>query len=145
MAIAIEVARQLVVFVKRSGGQAQFSIPLAGQATGGDVFDDLHAWVVANLDANLRVEQLAARACMAPRTFARLYRERTGQTLAKAVEHLRVEHARRMLEDTRHPSGLFRRTNAPSHVHSTYRRAARGLRKTFSRSQRPNGSGERIS
>lgn len=101
--VAIDVARQLVVFVKRSGGQAQFSMPLAGQATGGDVFDDLHAWMAANLDADLRIEHLAARACMAPRTFARLYRERTGQTPAKAVEHLRIERARCLLEETHHP------------------------------------------
>ncbi|MDQ7995223.1 MAG: GlxA family transcriptional regulator [Luteibacter sp.] len=101
--VAIEVARQLVVFVKRSGGQAQFSMPLAAQANGGDVFDDLHAWMAANLNADLRIEHLAARTCMAPRTFARLYRERTGQTPAKAVEQLRIERARRLLEETRHP------------------------------------------
>lgn len=101
--LAIEVARQLVVFIKRSGGQAQFSTPLAAQVSGGDVFDDLHAWMAANLDADLRVEELAARACMAPRTFARAYRERTGRTPAKAVEWFRVEGARRALEETGDP------------------------------------------
>jgi transcriptional regulator GlxA family with amidase domain len=101
--LAIEVARQLVVFIKRSGGQAQFSTPLAAQVSGGDVFDDLHAWMAAHLDADLRVEELAARACMAPRTFARAYRERTGRTPAKAVEWFRVEGARRALEETGDP------------------------------------------
>jgi transcriptional regulator GlxA family with amidase domain len=98
--VAIEVARQLVVFVKRSGGQSQYSSPLAAQATGGDVFGDLHAWMAANLDADLRIEQLAERVCMAPRTFARVYRQRMGMTPAKAVEGMRLDGARRALEET---------------------------------------------
>ncbi|QWT22038.1 AraC family transcriptional regulator [Bacillus sp. NP157] len=93
--VAIDVARQLVVFLKRSGGQSQFSTPLAAQATGGDTFNDLHAWMAANLTEDLRVEQLAARAFMAPRTFARVYQKRMGRTPAKAVEGLRVDAARR--------------------------------------------------
>lgn len=101
--VVIDVARQLVVFIKRSGGQSQFSAPLAVQATGGEIFDDLHAWMTTHLNADLRVERLAERACMAPRTFARIYRERTGSTPAKAVESLRVAGARRVLEETGYP------------------------------------------
>ena len=97
---AMRVARRMVVFLKRPGGQAQYSIPLRLQAEGGGSFDDLHDWVQANLAEDLRVDALAARAGMSPRTFARLYAGRTGRTPAKAVEEFRLEAARRALEDT---------------------------------------------
>ncbi|MBG7617888.1 GlxA family transcriptional regulator [Herbaspirillum sp. AP02] len=102
-ACAIATARQLVVFVKRPGGQSQFSTPLASQATGAGRFAELHAWIAAHLEADLRVENLARQANMSPRTFARLYVAETGRTPARAVELMRLEAARRALEETRLP------------------------------------------
>lgn len=96
-AAAMQAARHLVVFMKRSGGQSQFSAPLAAQAADG--FADLHAWMAENVAGDLRVARLAARAGMSGRSFARHYAERTGTTPAKAVERLRVEAARRHLEE----------------------------------------------
>jgi transcriptional regulator GlxA family with amidase domain len=99
--IALDVARRLVVFLKRPGGQSQFSTVLAAQAS--DVegrFSALHAWIVENLAGDLTVERLAAKAGMSPRTFARAYASRTGMTPASAVEALRVEAARLLLESS---------------------------------------------
>ena len=98
---AIRIARKLVVFLKRPGGQTQYSMPLRLQADGDGSFDKLHDWIQLHLGDDLRVEVLAAEAGMSPRTFARLYAERTGRTPAKAVEGLRLEAACRTLEDTR--------------------------------------------
>ena len=98
--VAIEAARQLVMFVKRSGGQSQFSAAIVAQSHASGVFADLHAWIAANLDEDLRVERLAARAGLSPRTFARRYLLETGQTPASMVESMRLEAARRALEDS---------------------------------------------
>jgi transcriptional regulator GlxA family with amidase domain len=97
--IALDVARRLVVFLKRPGGQSQFSTVLAAQAS--DVegrFSALHAWIIENIANDLKVETLAERAGMTPRTFARTYVSRTGMTPANGVEALRVETARLLLE-----------------------------------------------
>jgi transcriptional regulator GlxA family with amidase domain len=96
---AMRVARRLVVFLKRPGGQSQFSAPLSAQAAADDGFDALHGWMADHLGADLRVERLAARAGMSPRNFARFYTAKLGTTPAKTVERLRVEAARRALED----------------------------------------------
>jgi transcriptional regulator GlxA family with amidase domain len=101
--VALQVARHLVVFLKRPGGQAQFSEPLKAQAATigpADQFAALHAWMADNLASDLNVDRLAAQAGMSPRHFARLYTARHGTTPAKAVEVLRVEAARRTLEET---------------------------------------------
>jgi transcriptional regulator GlxA family with amidase domain len=97
--IALDVARRLVVFLKRPGGQSQFSTVLAAQAS--DVegrFSELHAWIIENIASDLKVEALAEKAGMTPRTFARAYVSRTGLTPARGVEALRVETARLLLE-----------------------------------------------
>jgi transcriptional regulator GlxA family with amidase domain len=97
--IALDIARRLVVFLKRPGGQSQFSTVLAAQAS--DVegrFSALHAWIIENIASELKVETLAERAGMTPRTFARTYVSRTGMTPANGVEALRVETARLLLE-----------------------------------------------
>ncbi len=96
---AMRVARGLVVFLKRPGGQSQFSAPLSAQAASDDGLAELHGWMAEHLGADLRVERLAARAGMSPRTFARVYAAKVGTTPAKTVERLRVEAARRALED----------------------------------------------
>lgn len=101
--VAIETARQLVMFMKRSGGQSQFSVPLSAQAKAGDRFVDLHGWVAAHLNHDLRVERLAEKAGMAPRTFARTYAAKLGCTPAKMVESMRIEAACRLLEESTLP------------------------------------------
>lgn len=98
--IAMSAARLLVVFLKRPGGQAQFSAALALQSADPSRFGDLHDWMRRNLAADLRIERLAEQAGMTPRTFARLYVARTGQTPARTVELLRLEAARIALEDS---------------------------------------------
>ena len=100
---AIETARQLVMFIKRAGGQSQFSVPLEAQATDSGTFADLHAWVAAHLTGDLRVETLAQQAGMSPRTFARLYTAKCKRTPAKMVEAIRLEAACRALEETTQP------------------------------------------
>jgi transcriptional regulator GlxA family with amidase domain len=97
--LALKVAQNLVVFLKRPGGQSQFSATLKAQLADKDgFFDGLHGWISANLAADLRVEPLAERAGMSPRTFARSYAARMGTTPAKAVEQIRVDGARHLLE-----------------------------------------------
>jgi len=91
------VARQLVVFLKRPGGQSQFSTALDLQA-GSDRFQRLHGWIVDNLHRPLSLDTLADQANMSTRSFSRLYREATGRTPARAVEDLRLEAARRLME-----------------------------------------------
>lgn len=99
--VALQVARELVVFLKRPGGQAQFSHLLQSQMDDSGGFDDLHLWISANLsNASLTVETLARQAQMSPRNFARVYKRKIGRTPAKAIEMFRMEAARRMLEDS---------------------------------------------
>lgn len=105
-AMALAVARDLVVFLKRPGGQAQFSATLSLQQRASAAhqrFTELHAWITDNLTGDLSVANLAARVGMSERSFVRHYRGQTGDTPARAVEHLRVEAARRLLSDSRLP------------------------------------------
>ena len=90
------MARHLVVFLKRPGGQAQFSETLALQSAD-DRFDALHAWIAGHLETPLTLARLAAEAGMSERSFARRYRDATGLTPGRAVERLRVEAARQLL------------------------------------------------
>jgi transcriptional regulator GlxA family with amidase domain len=98
--LALSVARQLVVFLKRPGGQAQFSSHLSTQLADHDALADVQGWVADHLDADLSVARLAERAAMSPRHFARVFRAETGVTPARFVEHARVEQARRRLEES---------------------------------------------
>lgn len=98
-AVALEVARHLVVFLKRPGGQAQFSVTLSLQK-GGSRFSELHAWIAEHLHLDLNIPTLAAACGMSERSFVRHYRAETGQTPARAVELIRVETARRQLADS---------------------------------------------
>ncbi|MBK3509827.1 GlxA family transcriptional regulator [Pseudomonas sp. MF6747] len=98
-AVALEAARHLVVFLKRPGGQAQYSVALSLQKGDGR-FADLHAWMAENLTLDLNIPTLAAQAGMSERSFVRHYRAETGQTPARAVELIRVETARRQLADS---------------------------------------------
>lgn len=96
--VSMHVARELVVFLKRPGGQAQYSVSLQSQVQSGSSFDDLHLWIIDNLDKSLSVEMLAQQMNMSPRNFARVYKNEAGKTPAKVVEFLRLEAARRLLE-----------------------------------------------
>jgi transcriptional regulator GlxA family with amidase domain len=100
--IALAVARYLVVFLKRPGGQAQFSAALALQAAE-DRFGVLHDWINAHLSDDLSLSILASQAGMSERSFSRHYAEATGQTPARAIERLRVDAARRLLSESRAP------------------------------------------
>jgi transcriptional regulator GlxA family with amidase domain len=100
--VALAVARYLVVFLKRPGGQAQFSAALALQAAE-DKFGALHAWINEHLADDLSLSVLASQAGMSERSFSRHYAETTGQTPARAIERLRMEAARRLLSDSRTP------------------------------------------
>ena len=96
--VSMHVARELVVFLKRPGGQAQYSASLQSQVQSGSSFDDLHLWMIDNLDKNLSLEMLALQMNMIPRNFSRIYKQETGKTPAKVVESLRLEAACRLLE-----------------------------------------------
>lgn len=101
--LAMMVAKTLVVFLRRQGGQKQFSSALALQSGADATFSRLIAWAADNLAADLSVEALAERAAMSPRSFARKFRAGVGETPAAAMEALRLEAAKRMLEDGGQP------------------------------------------
>ncbi|MES2048994.1 MAG: DJ-1/PfpI family protein [Pseudomonadota bacterium] len=101
--IAIQTARQLVMFIKRAGGQSQFSVPLAAQSRDSGDFADLHAWISAHINEDLSVARLAIHANMSLRNFVRVYAATVGRTPAKTVEAIRMEAACRALESTTLP------------------------------------------
>jgi transcriptional regulator GlxA family with amidase domain len=101
--MAMKVARRLVMFLKRPGGQSQFSAALNAQTTAPDALNGVPEWIVEHLGDDLSVERLAARAAMSPRNFARVFVDETGLTPAKYVERARVEKARMLIEETQLP------------------------------------------
>lgn len=98
--LAREVARWLVLFLKRPGGQAQFSGALDGPVASRGTLRTLQGWIPGHLDEDLSVPALAERASMSPRNFARAFRRELGATPAAYVERLRVELARSRLESS---------------------------------------------
>jgi transcriptional regulator GlxA family with amidase domain len=100
--VALRVARRLVVFVQRPGGQSQFSAQLQAQADAPAraPIRDLQHWIAEHPDEDLAVERLAARVAMSPRHFARVFRAEVGETPGVFVERVRVETGRRLLETT---------------------------------------------
>ncbi|MEU6370231.1 helix-turn-helix domain-containing protein [Streptomyces sp. NPDC046931] len=98
--LALDTARMMVMYVKRSGGQSQFSVPLAVPVATGDRIDDLRVWIGEHLTEDLSAEALAARLHLSVRHFSRLFRERTATTPAAYVESARLEAARRLLQDS---------------------------------------------
>ncbi len=100
-AAALAMARSMVVQMARSGGQSQFSPTLGRQMRDKDGrFERLHEWIAENIAAQLSVVDLAQNAGMSPRNFARVYTRVMGETPAKAVQRMRVEKARDLLENT---------------------------------------------
>ncbi|ELP61408.1 GlxA family transcriptional regulator [Streptomyces turgidiscabies] len=97
---ALTVARHLVVFLRRPGNQAQFSAQLAAQTARREPLRAVQHWISEHPDGDLSVESLAARARLSPRHFARAFRTETGITPGRYVDRVRLEHARRLLEDT---------------------------------------------
>lgn len=100
---ALTIARHLVLFLRRPGNQSQFSATLAAQEPLREPLREVRRHIVEQPGADLSVEALAERALMSPRHFARSFRSETGITPARYVESVRVEAARRALEDTRAP------------------------------------------
>jgi transcriptional regulator GlxA family with amidase domain len=100
--VALTVARHLVVFLRRPGNQAQFSAQLAAQVAAREPLRDVQQWISEHPEGDLSVEALAARARLSPRHFARAFRAETGLTPGRYVDRVRLEHARRLLEDTAH-------------------------------------------
>jgi len=99
--IALAIARDLVMFLKRPGDQAQYSLTLSLQKV--QRFEQLHSWIQENLSADLTTPALARQCGMSERTFIRRYGDETGYTPARMVERLRIECAQRMLAETDEP------------------------------------------
>jgi len=95
--IALEVACDLVVYLKRSGGQEQYSAPLQFQSQAEDRLADVAAWIANNLTKDLSVQCLAEKANVCPRHFTRLFKQSFGSSPAEFVEKLRLGEARRLL------------------------------------------------
>ncbi len=106
--VAKSVARKLVVYLRRAGGQSQFSTLLELEPKSDRVRKAL-IYAKENLKNELSVEELAEAASLSPRQFSRVFRQETGQSPAKAVEHLRLEAARVMMEEGRHPLDVIAR------------------------------------
>jgi transcriptional regulator GlxA family with amidase domain len=102
---ALHAARHLVLYLRRQGGQSQYSLPLRADAAaaGSARFAALRAWMANNLRADLSVPALAARACISARQFGRAFQAETGFTPARYVEQLRLDAARALLESTGQP------------------------------------------
>jgi len=97
--VALAVARELVVFLKRSGGQKQYSEPLEFQINSTDRFADLASWMVEHMRGDLSLAALAERVCLSPRHFVRRFKQAFGGTPAAFVENLRLDEARRRLSE----------------------------------------------
>ncbi|WP_418961003.1 GlxA family transcriptional regulator [Streptomyces tritici] len=141
---ALAVARQLVMYLKRQGGQSQFSVPLSRPAATRRDIDDLRLWIADHLGEDLSAAALAARMCLSERHFARVFRQETGTSPAAYVEAARVEVARRLLETTDAPldavaaaSGL----GSPETLHRAIRRQLATTPAAYRRRFRTTGTG----
>ncbi|WP_326670923.1 GlxA family transcriptional regulator [Streptomyces sp. NBC_01257] len=128
--VALAVARQLVMYLKRQGGQSQFSVPLSRPASARRDIDELRLWIADHLDADLSAEVLAARMCVSERHFARVFKQETGASPAAYVEAARVETARRLLETTDVPLTLVAATAGLGSAETLHRAFKRQLATT---------------
>ncbi len=101
--LALYVARFLVVFLKRPGGQSQFSAYLTSEPARHPDLRDMQAWIMDHPTEDFRIEAIAERMAMSPRNFARVFLTETGMTPAKFVERARIDAARYYLESTELP------------------------------------------
>jgi transcriptional regulator GlxA family with amidase domain len=106
--VARAVAKKLVVYHRRAGGQSQFSALLELEPKS-DRIQSALAYAKRNLASPLTVRQLAEAAHLSPRQFSRAFHAETGQSPAKAIENLRLEAARLMMEQSRHPIEVIAR------------------------------------
>src|SRR5205807_9983061 len=97
---ALDIARHLVVFLRRPGNQAQFSAQLAGQLANREPLREVQRWIADHPGADLSVETLARQASLSPRQFARAFAAEVGMPPGRYVDRVRLETARRRLEDT---------------------------------------------
>jgi transcriptional regulator GlxA family with amidase domain len=97
--VALAVARELIVYLKRAGGQEQYSEPLQFQTQSISRLSELGTWMLSHLDKDLSVEALAGKACLCPRHFSRRFKVEFGTTPADFVERLRLDEARRRLSN----------------------------------------------
>ena len=128
--VARRIARQLVMFVQRPGGQAQFSTQLAAQRPAREPLREVQAWIADHLTEDLTVPILAARAGMSERHFTRVFAVEVGQTPAAYVEAARIEGAQRLLEATDTTVEAIARTCGFGSVETLYRSFRRTLRVT---------------
>jgi transcriptional regulator GlxA family with amidase domain len=108
---ALTIARHLVMFLRRPGNQSQFSAALAAQARGREALREVQREVVEDVAGVHTVEAMAARAHMSARHFARAFRHETGMTPARYVERVRLEAARRALEEGGDPLAAIARAS----------------------------------
>src|SRR5438105_749659 len=141
--LALQVARNLVLYLRRPGGQSQFSAALSLQLTDRKPLRELEGWVLDNLNKPINVPMLAARVAMSPRNFARVFSKEMKTTPAKFVERLRVEAARRRLEESRNSLETiagecgFGNVNSMRNVFQRALRIAPGQYRRHFRSVRP--------
>jgi transcriptional regulator GlxA family with amidase domain len=128
--VARSIARRLVMFVQRPGGQAQFSAQLAAQRPERAPLREVLGWITDHPDGDLTVPALAARAAMSERNFARVFLAETGSTPAAYVESARVEAARRLLETTTNTLDAVARACGFGTVETLHRSFRRTLRVT---------------
>ncbi|MBM7062008.1 GlxA family transcriptional regulator [Pseudomonas sp. UL073] len=122
-AIALAVARRLVMFLRRPGGQTQFSTLLAPETARLPRLGALLDWLPGNLGGDLSLPALAERACLAPRTLSRLFVQELGMSPGRYVERLRVEAARALLQDAQMSIATIARLTGFGHPEN--------LRRTF--------------
>ena len=123
--LAATVARRLVVYLRRSGGQAQFSSLLAVQAAESEPIRDLLSWLPDHLGKDLSVTTLARQSNRSERQFNRVFKADAGTTPADHIEAVRIEAAGRLLETTRAPIEQIARTcgfGSPETMNRTFRR-----------------------
>ena len=125
--LALSVARQLVVYLRRQGGQSQFSVPLSRPAPARRDIEQLRTYIAENLDADLSAAALANRMCLSERHFARVFRQEMGLTVAVYVEAARVESARRLLETSDFPLSRVARSAGLGSVETLHRAFLRRL------------------
>jgi transcriptional regulator GlxA family with amidase domain len=123
--LALKLARELIVHLKRPGNEEQFSEPLQFQVESSDRFADLAGWILCNLREDLSVDALAERACMSRRNFTRLFHKNFGKSPAEFVAGARMTEARRRL--------LVPRTSLESIASSLGYKSADVFSKTFER------------
>lgn len=101
--LALDVARDLVIFLKRPGGQSQFSANLTSQMTHSTCMRDVQEWVIANIDKKITIPQMAEHAAMSLRNFTRLFNKEAGLKPSEFLEKARIDKARRLLSESELP------------------------------------------